>query len=51
MPDESHQYGTVAWIAHALLEAGVQNHPEEQPELDKSIDRETWLRYPVCFRR
>ena len=51
MPDESHQYGTVAWIAHALLEAGVQNHPEEQPELDESIDRETWLRYPVCFRR
>ena len=50
-PDESHQYGTVAWIAHALLEAGVQNHPEQQPELDRSIDRETWLRYPVCFRR
>ena len=49
LPDESHQYGTVAWIAHALLQAGVQKHPEHPPELDQTIDRETWLRYPVCF--
>ena len=49
LPDESHQYGTVAWIAHALLQAGVQKHPDAAPQLDQSIDRETWLRYPVCF--
>ena len=49
LPSESHQYGTVAWIAHALLQAGVQKHPNEEPELDQTIDRETWLRYPVCF--
>jgi cytochrome P450 len=49
LPSESHQYGTVASIAHALLQAGVQKHLEDAPELDQTIDRETWLRYPVCF--
>lgn len=46
---ESHQYGTVAWIAHGLLAAGIERHPERHPELDQTIDRETWLHYPVCF--
>lgn len=49
LPEESHQYGAVAWIAHALLKAGIQKHPDDAPELDQTIDRETWLRYPVCF--
>ncbi len=49
LPSESQQYGTVAWIAHALLQAGVQKHPEDAPDLDQTIDRETWLRFPVCF--
>jgi len=49
LPEESHQYGAVACIAHALLKAGIQKHPDDAPELDQTIDRETWLRYPVCF--
>ena len=45
----THQYGTVAWTSHALLRAGIHKHPQQQPELDQAIARETWLRYPVCF--
>ncbi len=46
---EKHQFGTVAWIAHALLQAGVAPHPTIRPELDQAIARETWLRYPVVI--
>ena len=44
-----HQYGTVAWLTHALLQAGINKDPDEPPELDQAIARETWLRYPVVF--
>lgn len=45
----SHQFGTVAWIAHALLREGVTGLPGAEPELDQAIARETWLTYPVRF--
>lgn len=44
-----HQLGSVAWIAHALLKAGVQPNPQQEPELDQAIARETWLRYPALL--
>lgn len=44
---ERHQLGTVAWIAHALLQAGVEPNPNQGPELDQAIARETWLNYPA----
>ncbi len=47
---DTHQYGTVAWISHALLAAGIERDPAEPPEIDQAIARETWLRYPVRFR-
>ena len=50
-PAEKRQYGTVPWIAHALLQAGVQRSPDKPGELDATIERETWLRYPVQFAR
>ncbi|MFK7915052.1 MAG: cytochrome P450 [Pseudomonadales bacterium] len=50
-PVEKRQYGTVPWIAHALLQAGVQRSPDRPGELDATIERETWLRYPVQFPR
>jgi cytochrome P450 len=43
----SHQFGTVAWIAHALLREGVTGLPGAEPQLDQAIARETWLTYPV----
>ncbi|MGK0224342.1 MAG: cytochrome P450 [Limisphaerales bacterium] len=47
--ESSHQFGTVAWISHALLAAGISSHESDPPELDQAIARETWLRYPVQF--
>ncbi len=44
---DRHQLGTVAWIAHALLEAGITPNPMQAPELDQAIARETWLNYPA----
>lgn len=46
---DRHQLGTVAWVAHALLKAGLQPHDREAPELDEAIARETWLRYPAVL--
>lgn len=46
---ETHQFGTVAWLTHALLAAGIRKDPGEAPELDQAIARETWLKYPVRF--
>ena len=46
---DRHQLGTVAWIAHALLQAGVQPNAEQAPALDQAIARETWLHYPVVL--
>lgn len=48
-PPDKRQYGTVPWIAHALLAAGLQRDPARPGELDATIERETWLRYPVQF--
>lgn len=46
---ETHAWGMVPWVCHALLRAGIQQHPTDAPELDQTIDRETWHRYPVVF--
>jgi cytochrome P450 len=48
---QTHQYGTVAWISHALLTAGIEKDPNAVPALDESIARETWLKYPVILQR
>ena len=46
---DTHQYGTVSWISHALLAAGVAPDPNGKPQLDQAIARETWLTYPVVL--
>lgn len=46
---ERHQLGTVAWIAHALLQAGLEPSATQAPELDQAIARETWLKYPAVL--
>jgi len=43
----NHQFGTVAWITHALLKAGINKDPNRAPQLDQTIARETWLHYPA----
>lgn len=48
-PADKRQFGTVPWIAHALLAAGLVRSDSDQGELDATIERETWLRYPVRF--
>ncbi len=47
--EDTHPWGMVTWICHALLKAGIDKHPTEPPALDRTIDRETWHRYPVTF--
>lgn len=46
---DDHQYGTVSWITHALLKAGIERNPNQAPELDQTIARETWLKYPAIL--
>ena len=48
-PADQLQLGTVAWIAHALLCAGITRDPSRPGQLDQTIERETWQRYPVQF--
>ena len=48
---EKRQLGTIPWIAHALLKAGVRRHPAQEGRLDASIERETWEHYPVQFEQ
>jgi len=47
-PDRQ-QLGTVTWIAHALLCAGITRDPARPGQLDQTIERETWQSYPVQF--
>ncbi len=47
-PDKR-QLGTLPWIAHALLKAGITRHPDRRGRLDATIERETWAHYPVQF--
>jgi cytochrome P450 len=46
---ERRQLGTVAWIARALLDSGVTRDADRPGQLDATIERETWQRYPVQF--
>ena len=46
---QQHQLGTVPWICHQLLKAGIQKHPQDKAQLDQAIERETWAKYPVYF--
>ncbi len=47
--DQPLQIGTVAWLSHALLKLGIEKDPDDPPQLDQAIERETWQRYPVRF--
>lgn len=49
IPADKRQLGTVPWICHALISAGISRDPGRPGELDATIERETWLRYPVQF--
>lgn len=46
---DSHQMGTVAWLCHRLLQDGIQADKTQTPSLDQTIERETWLEYPVLM--
>ncbi|MGZ0220204.1 MAG: cytochrome P450, partial [Acidimicrobiales bacterium] len=47
--DDEQLYGTVAVMAHAFLQAGGRQDPEDLPELDPSSTRKHYGRYPVVF--
>jgi len=44
---ETHQYGTVPLIIHALLTAKARRDPDDPGVVDTSTIRNNWLRYPV----
>ena len=46
---QDHQFGTVAWLCHQLLRQGIKRDHSQPAELDQSIERETWLTYPITF--
>ncbi|MEM6999251.1 MAG: cytochrome P450 [Pseudomonadota bacterium] len=46
---ETHQLGTVAYICHRLLTAGVQRDHNQEAHLDQTIERETWQTFPIAF--
>ena len=46
---ETHQLGTVAYICHRLLTAGVQRDHNQEAHLDQTIERETWQTFPIVF--
>jgi cytochrome P450 len=45
----THQYGAVALIISALLNAGARPDPDEPGGVDTSTVRNNWLRYPVLL--
>ena len=44
-----HQYGTIALILFALLQADARPDPANPPEMDVKSGRPNWARYPVVF--
>lgn len=46
----THQYGIVAQLVRALLEAGATPDPARPPERASHTARPNWGRYPVVFR-
>jgi hypothetical protein len=46
---DTHQYGTVPLIIHALLRANARRDPDDQGVVDTSTIRNNWLRYPVLL--
>ncbi len=46
---ERRQLGTVTWVAHGLLKHGAVKDPDNPPQMDKTITRETWAVYPILF--
>jgi cytochrome P450 len=47
----SHQYGIVALLVKALLDAGAAPDPADPPERATHTARPNWGRYPVRFRQ
>jgi cytochrome P450 len=47
--DSEQLYGTVAVMAHAFLQAGGRQDPDDPPELDPGSTRTHYGRYPVVF--
>lgn len=46
----THQYGVIALILAELLKRGLRSNPVDPPEMDRTISRITWTRYPIIFR-
>jgi len=48
---ETHQLGTLTLMARALLAHGARPDPTGKPQQDETIERETWLSYPIVFSK
>lgn len=48
-PEAEQLYGTVAVMAHAFLQAGGRQDPQDPPALDPTSTRTHYGRYPVLF--
>ncbi|MEM8854471.1 MAG: cytochrome P450 [Pseudomonadota bacterium] len=46
---QTHQYGTIALILMALLDAHAQPDPDNPPQMDVKSGRPNWASYPVRF--
>jgi cytochrome P450 len=48
---ETHQLGTLTLMARALLAHGARPDPAGKAVQDETIERETWLSYPIVFSK
>jgi len=48
-PSDEHLFGTVAVMAHALLQEGGRQDPADPPTLDPNSTRDHYSSYPVVF--
>lgn len=46
---ETHHYGTVTLICHALLRYGARPDPVNPPQMDEKTARPNWGVYPIIF--
>jgi len=46
---QTHQYGTVTLIIHALLQANARRDPADPGIVDTSTVRNNWMKYPVLL--
>lgn len=46
---DTHHYGTVTLICHALLRYGARPDPDNPPKMDEKTARPNWGLYPIIF--